>query len=491
MSLRDKTLAGIGWAGIARALKEILHFGISIALARMLTPNAYGLLGMIIVFTGFAQLFTNPGFGDAIVQREDLKEGHRSSTFWLNAGVGVGLTLLFVGVAPLVAKFYGDPRLTVLTMVVAISFTLNPLNVVHEALLRRTMNFKLLMYVDTISVVVSGAVAVTLAVMGWGVWALVFLRLTGTFMRVLVMWWVTDWHPKFMFEWESIKDLLAFSGNLFGFQLVNYWVRKADDLLVGKFVGSHGLGVYTKAYEVMLQPVKHLRQVVGQVVYPAFSKIQDDRERLKRAYLYATRALGLPSIPMMCFVFVLAEPIVVGIFGEHWREVAPVLQILCFIGVKQPVSSTTGWLFKACGKTDWQFKWNLVTSTLALISFAIGIQWGVIGMATAYAIRGYVVWYPGMVIPGKLINMSFWEFVWNQAPVFACSMVSATTIWVLRNYLMLDWAPWPQLGVLVPTALILYLALIHIFDIQAYREARDIAVEQWEKHVVGEDDSQN
>ena len=486
MALRDKTIAGIGWAGLARVLKEVMYLVITVALARLLTPRAYGLVGMIVVFTGFAERLTNPGFGDALVQHEELREGHLSSTFWLMAVLGLGMTAFFAALAPLVADFYAEPKLKALTMVVALNFAINPLNVVQRALIRREMDFKILMYVNTFSVLVSGAVAVAAAATGWGVWALVFLQLVGTLTRVLAMFVLIDWRPKWLFDWEAVRELLAFSGNLLGFRIINYWVRKTDDLLVGRFVGSHGLGVYTKAYEVMLQPVKHLRQVIGEVVYPAFTKIQEDRQRLKRAYLDATRVLGLLSIPVMCFVFVLADPLVVGVFGEHWRRVAPVLQILCLVGVKQPVSSTTGWLYKACGRTDWQFRWSLVTSTVALISFFIGIQWGVIGMAAAYAIRGYLVWYPGMTIPGKLIDMSFWEFIWNQAPVFACSVASAAGIWLVRNYLMVGWTPWAQLGILIPAALGGYFALVHLFDLRAYRETRKIVSEQWQEHLEGE-----
>jgi PST family polysaccharide transporter len=297
------------------------------------------------------------------------------------------------------------------------------------------------------------------------------------------VWTISSWRPQFLFRKNAIQELLRFSGNLLGFNLVNYWTRSADDLLIGKFVGSAGLGIYTKAYGLMLLPVRQITSVISDVMFPALSRIQNDIDRVRRVYLRANRIIGFVTIPMMCGLMAVAHPFVLALFGPKWEAVVPVLQILCFVGVKQPVGSTTGWIYQSQGRTDWMFRWNVVVSTVTILSFVIGVQWGVIGVATAYAIRSYVVWYHGISIPGRLIDMTFGDFVQNLAGIFACAVVMAGAVYALGLALPPEWPHWLHLLTQVPAGVVIYWALVHSFGVQAYRETFDLLVEQWQRRV--------
>jgi PST family polysaccharide transporter len=482
-SLRERVIIGIGWTTLNRISQQGLKFAISVLLARLLTPEAFGLVGMIVVFTGFASLFADAGFGAALVQREKIEERHLSSVFWLQAGLGILLTLMLAAIAPLVAQFYGEPVLEVLTMFVAIQFTIESLGTVQTALFRRKMDFKKITIVKLVATVVSGGVAIVLALLDYGVWSLVWQTVLNTTADVAAVWILSSWYPQFLFRRSAIRELLSYSGNLLGFNAINYWTRNSDDLLIGRYVGSAGLGIYNRAYETMMLPIYLIRGIIGEVMFPTLSRLQKDVDHVRRVYLRATRTIGFISIPMMCGLMVVAESFVLALFGPKWEAVVPVLRVLCLIGIKQPVSSTTGWIFKSQGRTDQMFYWNLVVSTATVLSFIVGVQWGVLGVAIAFTIRGYLLHYHGIVIPGRLIDLSFGKFHWNLAGIAGCSFAMMGLVSGLGTLLPPTWGHWLRLLVQVPFGMIVYWGLAHGFGLQAYHEALDLLLKEWEKRV--------
>lgn len=482
-SLRERVIIGIGWTTLNRISQQGLKFAISVLLARLLTPEAFGLVGMIVVFTGFASLFADAGFGAALVQREKIEERHLSSVFWLQAGLGILLTLMLAAIAPLVAQFYGEPVLEVLTMFVAIQFTIESLGTVQTALFRRKMDFKKITIVKLVATVVSGGVAIVLALLDYGVWSLVWQTVLNTTADVAAVWILSSWYPQFLFRRSAIRELLSYSGNLLGFNAINYWTRNSDDLLIGRYVGSAGLGIYNRAYETMMLPIYLIRGIIGEVMFPTLSRLRKDVDHVRRVYLRATRTIGFISIPMMCGLMVVAESFVLALFGPKWEAVVPVLRVLCLIGIKQPVSSTTGWIFKSQGRTDQMFYWNLVVSTATVLSFIVGVQWGVLGVAIAFTIRGYLLHYHGIVIPGRLIDLSFGKFHWNLAGIAGCSFAMMGLVSGLGTLLPPTWGHWLRLLVQVPFGMIVYWGLAHGFGLQAYHEALDLLLKEWEKRV--------
>lgn len=483
-SLRKKVITGIGWTTLNRISQQGLKFIISVLLARLLTPEAFGLAGMIFVFTGFASQFSDAGFGAALVQRQEIKERHLSSVFWLQIGLGIVLTILVAGAAPLIAQFYGEPILRVLTMFIAIQFLLESMATVQTALFRRAMDFKKITIVRLCATIVSGGIAIGLALNDYGVWSLVWQSVLFTTADLVTLWVLSPWRPSFLFQWKAIRELLSYSTNLLGFNAINYWTRNSDDLLIGRYIGSSGLGIYNRAYETMMIPIYLIRGIMGEVMFPALSRLQDDPDHVRQVYLRATRSIGFISIPMMCGLMVIADSFVLGLFGPQWEDVIPVLQVLCLIGIKQPVSSTTGWIFKSQGRTDQMFYWNLVVSTATVLSFVIGIQWGVLGVAIAFTIRGYVLHYHGIIIPGRLIDMSFGDFHWNLAGIAGCSLIMMALVFGLGAVLPPNWPHWLQLLVQVPFGMAAYWGLSHGFGLQAYHEMIELLLEEWTRRTT-------
>lgn len=459
--------------------KQILEFGISVILARLLTPQDFGLVGMVFVFTGFISLFSELGFGAALIQRKDVYEQHLSSVFWLNIAAGF-LIMIFLAVgAPLIGVFYNEPRLVPLTRLLSLNFLIGAFKTVHTAIITRSMNFKLLALLETTTVLIAGILAVVLALSGFGVWSLAWQLLCLTTLQVIVIWIFTDWRPQLQFHKSAIQELWKFSSNLVGFRIINYWVRNADNLLVGKFVGSAGLGIYTRSYSTMLMPLTQVTWVLSRVMFPALSKIQDDIPQVKQVYFLANRAIALVTMPMVCGLLVVTKSFVLTLYGPKWESAIPIIQILCLIAISQPIGSTVGWIYGALGRTDIQFRWAVIRGSTAIIAFIIGVQWGIMGVAIAYVVRGYLVHYHSIVIPGRLIGVSFKEYHLNVASVFGCAVAMAGLVWCLGLLLPSGWPHWSYLTVQVPSGMAIYWGLIHIFRLNAYQEVRTLI---WE-HV--------
>jgi len=482
--LRETTLTGLTWSAIGQFATQALRFVLSVALARLLTPKDFGLVGMIIVFTGFAGLFSELGFGAALIQRQEIEEINLSSIFWLNVVSGLILTGIVFGVAPLIATFYNEPRLKLLTMLISANFFIGSLNTVQTAVLRRSMDFRKLAIIETIAMAIAGGLAITLAFIGFGVWSLAWQMLISTSVGVIIMWRVTDWKPQFCFNKKAVKELVGFSSNFLGFNVFNYWVRNSDDLLIGKFIGSTGLGIYTRAYSIMLLPLRQISTTVGQVMFPSLSRIQQDKERVKQIYLRAISVIALITFPMMMGLLVIADSFVIALLGPKWIEVIPILQIMCMLGLVQSLVTTLGWIYTSQGRTDWFFRWSVVAGALLILSILIGIWIGTImAVAICYVLMsGVILLYPAFAIPGKLINMTFSEVAHSVSGEFACAVLMASGVWLLGTILPLEWPHWTNLLVKVPFGAFFYIMLIHIFKLKAYIEVRELLWKQWRIH---------
>lgn len=487
--LRQQTVSGVGWTSVTQLGKQGLQFIISVVLARILSPEDFGLVGMVLIFTGFAALFGELGFGAALIQREVLEERHYSSIFWLNLAFGILLTGLITLLAPFIAEFYNEPQLIPLTSIIAVNFFVSSLGIVQNALLNRNMAFRLIAIVETTSVLVGGTVAILLALSGYGVWSLGWQLVITTTIMAIGFWTVNSWRPKLIFDWHAVKELLGFSGNLLGFNAFNYWSRNADNLLIGRFLGTGELGIYTRAYTTMLLPISQVTNVLSRVMFPALSRVQHDKVRVKRIYLRSIAMIALISFPMMMGLFVLAEPFILTLYGPKWIRVVSVVQILSLVGMVQSIVASVGWIYQSQGRTDWMFKWGLLVGSLGILSFIVGIVLGTIeAVALSYAIINLLLLYWNLSIPGKLIDMSFSEIISSLMGVFGCAVAMAVVVWLFGIYLPESWPSWAYLLVQTSIGIVSYGFLTHLFNIPAYTDAKGILVEQWQKRHTNSDE---
>jgi O-antigen/teichoic acid export membrane protein len=474
-NLRQRTLVGLGWTGAARLLGQFVQLGTTVVLARLLSPKEYGLLGMVLVFTGFANYVADMGLGASIIQNTTLSDRHLNSVFWLNAATGLALTLIFILAAPLVASFYGEPQLSLLTIAIAPNFVLGSLNVVQNALLDKALNFRIKFWIDIVAAVASGLVALVLALRGWGVWSLVGQSLVLTTVRVLMMWIQSSWRPAMAFDFSAIRELMRFSGHLTGFGVVFYWSQNIDKLMIGRWIGSSALGIYTLADKLMRLSLANVNDVTSSVMFPALSSIQHDVEAVKRAYLRATRMTSLVVFPMMIALGVLAEPAILVIYGNKWRQSIVILQLLCVAGVSLSTYSTAGWIFMSQGRTDMLFRLGVYATVVRAIEVLIGAHWGLIGVAWAFVIGGYVfIWYPVWAGAGRLVNLNFAALLRNVAGPFGCAASMGAVLWLSDRWIFGGWVVESRLAIQIVLGALLYAALVRWFRVQAWVEMADI-----------------
>lgn len=435
MSLKTKTIQGISWSGFSQAIRLLLQLGITIILTRLLTPNDFGLLAMVVVFTNLVMVFRDFGLTAAIVQRKGLTEEHLSSSFWINVSTGLLLALLLVILAPEISYFYGENRLNLIIMALASTFFISSFGIVQTALLTKELNFKPLAILETLTVVISGTVAVIFAFSGFGVWSLVWQQIISSFVTVIFLWKFCGWRPKMLFEWQRIKELLGFGLNLTGFSFVNYFNRNLDNLFIGKFLGSVSLGIYNLAYQILLFPLNNISSVIGRVMFPSLSSLQDDKDKTCSIYIRATRYISVITFPLMMGLFVVAFQFIRVIFGSQWERSIFLVQILTIVALIQSIGATVGWIYQSQGRTDIMFRWGIFSTIINITAFIVGLRWNVEGVTISYAIASLVLLFPNFSIPFKLINLKVGFFVKQFKSIFLATVGMGSTVFMLRFFM--------------------------------------------------------
>lgn len=472
--LARQTVSGLGWSLGAQLLRQGSQFLIVVFLARLLTPREFGLVAMVTVFSGFASLFNDLGFGPALVQRQEIEDRHYCSVFWLNVAFGTVLAGILAGASPLIAKFYQEPRLIPVVLLVSLCFPINSLGLVQRASLTRQMDFRALSLIDIGNVTISGIIAIVLAWRGFGVWSLVCQMLCFTIFEVAGLWWFSHWRPRIFFDRTAIRELFGFSSNLIAFTAINYWYRNGDNLLVGKFFGSAALGIYSRAYNLMLLPLTQITYVVSKVMFPALSRMQEDKARVRSIYLRSIAMIALITFPLMLGLLVVADHFILAIYGPAWAGVIPILRIFCILGMVQSIS-TGGWIFQSQGRTDWMFWWGIICSFLSIGAMMLGVHLGsAVAVAACLTAIGILLTPPGFSISGKLIGMTLRDVAQSTWSVLACAAAMACSVWAVGVFLPSSWSHWAFLSVEVPFGAVVYALLVHVSQLAPYQELRAI-----------------
>jgi O-antigen/teichoic acid export membrane protein len=467
-NLGNKILTGLTWTGSAQIIQQTIQFASAVILARLLPPESFGLLGMAMVFTGLATLLGDFGLGSALIQRRDLGERHINSVFWFCALAGLSMTALLVLSAPLITQFYHQPTLRPVVMAAGCAALPSALRVVPMAILQRQMKFRLLALTNALAISGSSGLAVLLAYCGAGIWSLVAQVLSLTVLSTLLAWLFAAWRPRCEAGVEALRELSGFSRGVLGFSFVNYWSRNADNMLVGKFLGAEALGFYGRAYQLMLLPVSLITATAAQVMFPALSQVQNDLPRLRRIYIEAVEGIAMIAFPLMIGLLVTAEPFIRTIFSDKWLPAVPVLRLLCLVGLEQSVTSSLGWLFTASGHTDLFFKFGVFAAGAAVISFAIGLHWGIAGVATAYAVCDIgLLWYPAMRLAGGTVGLKPTDILRPLRPIFAAAAMMGGCVWLIAS--CFPQTPSRQLIMQVTLGAFIYLFLLMILRVPAWQ----------------------
>lgn len=472
MTLTTRTIRNMGWSGISQIIRIFGQFIIIAILARLLTPKDFGLIAMVVVFTEFLRLFRDFGLSAALIQRGKLTEKHLSSMFWINILTGFILTLILSACAPIIANFYNEDRLILITIILASTFFISSFGIVQNALFMKELNHKYIAIIWTFTTIISGALAIVLAFTGFGIWSLVYQQVISSLILGFLPWFFCRWKPKFLFSWREVKELLGFGLNLTGFNFVNYFSRNLDNLFIGKFLGSISLGFYNFAYQVMMFPLDNISFTIGEVMFPSLSIIKKDKNKVRYAYLKATRYIAVITFPLMIGLLALAPQFVRVFFGPQWERSIFIIQIFAIIGLIQSIETTTGWIFQSQGHTRIMLWWGIFSSVISTAAFFIGLRWDIEGVATAYAITVLLLMYPCFFIAFRLIDLKFGNFIKQFKFIFLASTIMGGIIFGFRIFLD-NFTEVNDLIILISTValgMIIYLGLLLILEKALYKE---------------------
>jgi O-antigen/teichoic acid export membrane protein len=426
----------------SQAILFVISMVGTVVLARLVSPDDYGLYGMVAVIIGFARTFRDGGLSFATVQRATITEDQMSALFWVNlAFVGI-LGLAMALSAPLMVRFYGHQELAAVTLVMAVAFMVNCISTQHDALLKRHMRFDALAVGQILAMAASVAVAIGLAYIGWGYWALVASSCVIAVVSTAYSFAIFPWLPGKLRRGIGLRGMLRFGGDVMGFNFVNYFSRNADNIVVGKFAGADALGFYGKAYNLFLLPLTQIRDPMIGVAMPAMSSLVGDPERYSRYYSKLVDGISTLAVPISMFCLIEADFLVRVLLGPAWTAVVPIFRILAVVGLVQSAEATRGLVMVSRGETRRHFRWGMVNAAVVIPAFMIGVRWGAVGVAVGYVVASYILLIPSLMYAFAGSAITLGSFLRALAPSFLCSLVAAAPTLALRYWIGLDsqWA---------------------------------------------------
>lgn len=394
----------------------VLQTGSTIVLARLIAPAEYGLVAMIVSLVGVGDALWNLGLSQATVQRRDVRHDQVTFFFWVQALIGAALTAVVIALAPVIAGFYDQPRLVPLTILLSSMFLLNGLAAQHLAVLTRQMRFGLLSAMDVLGLALGVVAAVVIAALGGGAWAIAVMTLATPVVRLVLSWTTSGWAPGPPRRGQDVAPMMRFGVSLTFTNVLDYSAQNLDNILIGRFYGADALGLYSRAYNLLLMPIRQVTAPISRVAVPVLSYLQDQPERYRRFFMVAFSAVAYAALPSICLLAALSQEIIAVMLGDQWLGAVPIFRILSVAGLLVTLRSTNGWLFVSTGHTGRQALWALANRPVIIGGFVIGLPWGTTGVAWGFLGAHAVLLLPSFVVSVKDTPVSMrniWQCAWR------------------------------------------------------------------------------
>ena len=417
------------WMVAGRLVTQASRLIVSVVLARLLTPEAFGVVAVAMTTIVALEIVKDLGTGAAVIQRPAVDQRLLSSVFYLNIVAGLVAAGLMVAGAPLIAAFFDVPDATPVVRAFALVLAIGGLTQVHHAMLRRSMRFNAVAAVEMTAALTNGVLSIALALLGLGVWSMVWGNVAGAVVGSVIAWLRSGWKPSRMFGIAPLKEIAGFSAHTAGYNVTTFLLQNTDKLLVGRWLGTAPLGIYSLAQRTISYPLESISRVLMTVLFPAFARAQDDDELLRKGYTRAAGAVAFVTLPVMVGAAVVAEPLVRTVLTDKWEPLISLLWFMAPAGALGALLSCVNTLYSAKGRADWMFRWGLASGTFTLAAFALGLQWGLQGLAVAY-LGVMVVQVPvGYAIVLRLVHMRLRTMGRALAPYFAMTALMAGATW--------------------------------------------------------------
>jgi O-antigen/teichoic acid export membrane protein len=462
-NLKSRTVSSGVVTGIAQAAQFGLNLLSIVILARLLSPQDFGLVAMVLTIMGFLRIFNDAGLSTATVQREEITHAQVSNLFWTNVALGGLVSLVLAASAPAIAWFYREPRLVGVTLCLSFTFVLSSSTVQHLALLKRQMQFKEIALIQVGSAAAGVLVGIGMAWRNYGYWSLVGMQLTTPAVAFLLTWLISSWRPQWLARRSGTRSLLGFGANLTASSFIWSIARGADGLLIGRFYGSASLGLYSRASALLVRPIEQFMAPLEAVLVPTLSRLIIQPERYRRVVLQVFEVVAVISFLFTGLLLALAEPLTFVVLGPKWSEAAPIFAGFALVALFTPMGSVGGWLLTSQGRGKDILRSSSISSVVAVASFLAGLRYGPTGVAVAYSASCLLIILPLIYYiagqSGPVTSRDLWVRFFTYLPIW---VVVCGTTWTTQK-LVATSDPLMQLLICVPAGLLCGLAFIYIY----------------------------
>ncbi len=467
MNLGKEAKRGVFYIFLSKYSDVAFQLFITAVLARLLTPEEFGLFAIIIVIVNLARRFTEIGLKPAIVQHKDLTDDEIGSIFNFTIMQGLALAILFYFIVSLLEIFFDNPAYREYRVWVAIIIFLGSLNIVPSALLSKAVNFRVLGFTRVINNLISGIFGLLLAYNNFGVYALIYRRILLELMTFGVLYISSRMRYVFNFDFSWFKKIGKFALNQFGYSIINYLWRNIDNFLIAKFFNEATLGIYSRAYSLMRYPVRYLSYTLLPVLHPVLSKVQDDKERIRIFFIRFNKLMSIVAFPLTVVMYLLARDIILILFGNQWVDSIMLFKYLSIASGLLLFKTTTAPVFYSIGKTDVLFRLGIFEGTITILAIVIGLHWGVLGVAVGYMIANVITFIPLYAVLFKLLGGSFLDFVSSVKHSFLLSMIMLVVLLISLNLIQIDLLV-PHFIVFMAIGAVVYAGLIFLFRLNTF-----------------------
>jgi len=471
-SLKLQTLHALFWSILERIGQQAIRLFISIILARLLLPEQFGLIAMLMVFMEIAQFFIDSGFGAALIQKQNLTYTDECSIFYFNILVSFLATALLCLVAPRIANFYNQPMLVPLTRTLSLNLIINAFALVHFSLLTKNIDFKTQLKVSILATGISGTVGITMAYNGFGIWSLVAQSLGHNLLRTILFWLLYSWRPSLVFSFNSLRVMFSFGSHLLISSLINTVFGNIYFVVIGRLFSPGDLGFYSFAEKLQKIPVTNISGIIGRVTFPVFSSVQSDKALLKRGFRKSLTTLAMITFPMMIGLLIVAEPLVHVFLSSKWLPCVPYLQLHCVAGILYPFNIMNLNVLIAMGRSDLCLRLVILTKLLVAIAVVITYRWGIIAMIYGQIASSSLAYILNAYYTGKMMDYPASRQVQDLMPGLMLSCLMGGGVYALR-YAPID-SLLALLSVQIMAGTVLYTFLCYIFRISSFMEALEI-----------------
>lgn len=472
-SLKNKTIKGVGWSAADALLGQGVTFIVGLVLARLLSPDEYGLIGICLIFTTVLNGIVDSGFSNALIRKKEVTDEDYNTMFTTNMAISIVLYVLLFISAPLVSGFFHRIELTALVRVTGLILFLNALSITQVTILTKNIDFKTKTKASLVSAIISGVIGIAMAFMGYGVWSLVAQQLSKQLLYTLCLWVLSKWWPKFTFYKDSFKYMWGFGWKLLASGILNNVWNQLYQVVIGRCYTSSTLGHYTRANEYASIFSSNLTLIVQRVSYPILAEIQDDKERMVQGYRKVIKITMFVTAVCMISLGAVSEPLIYTLIGTKWQEAATYLPLICISMSLYPLHAINLNILQVLGRSDIFLYLEILKKIVGIVPIVIGIFCGIYYMLLTSILTGVISLYLNTWYTGKTLNYSFWKQLRDIAPSYFTALVIALAVYFLK-YLSLPYYVVLMLQIIV--GLVACITISEIFKFDEYKELKTIVI---------------